>query len=532
MLMDVVEYGQALGLDMSYGDHEDAPGQLELNFRFDRPGPHRGQHHDLPPGLRRGRPQARPAARRFMPKPFTGVSANGHHHHFTLIDDEGNNVFHDPDGPAQLSEIARHFLGGMLDHFPALMCVGNPTVNSYCRMWDTGFWAPIYKNWGWQNRTTTVRVASGGRFEYRGVDSSCNPYLTVAALLRAGLDGIRSKIDPGEPQQGNTYDLLAGGRGDREGARTRSAPRSRRSPPTRSSASAMPGRLYKVFNHYKRDEWERYLAAVTDWERDEYLEVLPVAMCGIAGIIYRDGERRRSGRDMTRDAPVDEAPRARLDRLRALRAAARRTGSCASSSPTPTRRATSSSHDRLRRHRGRGRAPAARGSARRYAAYEDATEYAFDGARSTTTATSRRSPTASRTSAAPRCSRSATRCRSSRTSATPRRSPATTSSTASSARHAIGHVRMATESDVDISGAHPYWAYPFSDVAVVHNGQLTNYHYWRRRLERSGPPLPVRVRLGDHRRLPRRADGRGRRRSRTRCARASRSSTACSPTSA
>ena len=103
VLLDVVEYGQALGLDMSYGDHEDAPGQLELNFRFDRPGPHRRQHHDLSPGLRRGGAQARPAGD-FMPKPFTGVSANGHHHHFTLIDDEGNNVFHDPDGPAQLSE--------------------------------------------------------------------------------------------------------------------------------------------------------------------------------------------------------------------------------------------------------------------------------------------------------------------------------------------------------------------------------------------------------------------------------------------
>ena len=146
-----------------------------------------------------------------MPKPFTGVSANGHHHHFTLIDDEGTNVFHDPSGPAQLSGIARNFLGGLLDHFHALMCVGNPTVNSYCRMWDTGFWAPIYKNWGWQNRTTTVRVASGGRFEYRGVDSSCNPYLTVAALLRAGLDGIRNESDPGEPQQGNTYELLQQG---------------------------------------------------------------------------------------------------------------------------------------------------------------------------------------------------------------------------------------------------------------------------------------------------------------------------------
>jgi glutamine synthetase len=273
VLLDVVEYGQALGLDMSYGDHEDAPGQLELNFRFDRPlrtadniTTYRqvcaavGRKHGLLPS--------------FMPKPFTGVSANGHHHHFTLIDDQGNNVFHDPDGPAQLSQFARHFLGGMLEHFPALMCVGNPTVNSYCRMWDTGFWAPIYKNWGWQNRTTTVRVASGGRFEYRGVDSSCNPYLTVATLLRAGLDGVRRELDPGPPQQGNTYDLL------KEGAEIEKVPDSLGAALEALAAddvirSAMPGRLYKVFHHYKRDEWERYLAAVTDWEQNEYLEVLP-----------------------------------------------------------------------------------------------------------------------------------------------------------------------------------------------------------------------------------------------------------------
>ena len=183
VLLDVVDWGQKLGLDMSYGDHEDAPGQLELNFRFDRP-------VRTADNITTYRQVCAAVARKhgllasFMPKPFTGVSANGHHHHFTLMDEKGNNVFHDPDGPAQLSEFARHFLGGMLEHFPALMCVGNPTVNSYCRMWDTGFWAPIYKNWGWQNRTTTVRVASGGRFEYRGVDSSCNPYLTVATLLQ------------------------------------------------------------------------------------------------------------------------------------------------------------------------------------------------------------------------------------------------------------------------------------------------------------------------------------------------------------
>ena len=187
----------------------------------------------------------------------------------------------------------------MLEHFPALMCVGNPTVNSYCRMWDTGFWAPIYKNWGWQNRTTTVRVASGGRFEYRGVDSSCNPYLTVATLLRAGLDGVRRELDPGPPQQGNTYELLE------QGAQIEKVPDSLGAALEALAAddvvqSAMPGRLYKVFNHYKRDEWERYLAAVTDWERDEYLEVLPSDMCGIAGIIYRSGNGgQHIGRDIT-----------------------------------------------------------------------------------------------------------------------------------------------------------------------------------------------------------------------------------------
>ena len=110
MLLDVVDYGQRLGLDMSYGDHEDAPGQLELNFRFDRP-------VTTADNITTYRQICAAVARKhgllasFMPKPFTGVSANGHHHHFTLIDDDGNNVFHDPDGVAQLSDKGRHFLG-------------------------------------------------------------------------------------------------------------------------------------------------------------------------------------------------------------------------------------------------------------------------------------------------------------------------------------------------------------------------------------------------------------------------------------
>ncbi len=93
-------------------------------------------------------------------------------------------------------------------------------------------------------------------------------------MLRAGLDGVRRQLDPGPPQQGNTYDLLS------QGVEIERVPESLGAALIALAAdevvkSAMPGRLYKVFDWYKRDEWERYLAAVTDWERDEYLEVLP-----------------------------------------------------------------------------------------------------------------------------------------------------------------------------------------------------------------------------------------------------------------
>ena len=140
MLLDVVEYGQAMGLDMSYGDHEDAPGQLELNFRFDRPiktADNITTYRQICAAVDRKHGLIAP----FMPKPFSGVSANGHHHHFTLWTTTATTSSTIRSGPAQLSDVARNFLGGMLDHFGALMCVGNPTVNSYCRMWDCGFWA-------------------------------------------------------------------------------------------------------------------------------------------------------------------------------------------------------------------------------------------------------------------------------------------------------------------------------------------------------------------------------------------------------
>src|SRR3954468_8891645 len=273
VILDVVSFGKQMGLRMSYGDHEDSPGQLELNFAFDRAvrtadnlTTYRqicaavGRKHGLFPS--------------FMPKPFTGVSANGAHHHFTLVDESGKNVFYDPSGPATLSDAGRSFLGGILRHYRALTCVSAPTVNSYKRFFDEGFWAPINADYGWQNRTCAVRVAGSGRFEYRSVDSSCNPYLTQAALLVCGLEGVRDKVDPGPPQSENVYEVLD--RGIQVG----------RVPNTLGEAldaleedetvkSALRGHLYEVFRHYKRDEWERFCAAVTDWEREQYFDILP-----------------------------------------------------------------------------------------------------------------------------------------------------------------------------------------------------------------------------------------------------------------
>jgi glutamine synthetase len=172
------------------------------------------------------------------------------------------------------SKLGLAAIGGVLTHLDALTCLTSPTVNSYRRMWDTGFWAPLYADWGYQNRTTALRVSSPDRFEYRSVDSAVNPYLSMAGLLKAMADGIQRNLDPGPPEERNIYEAMASGKDVRK------------IPMTLGDAlialeaddvirSALPGEMYTVFSHYKRDEWERFCATVTDWDVKEYLDILP-----------------------------------------------------------------------------------------------------------------------------------------------------------------------------------------------------------------------------------------------------------------
>ena len=269
----VIEYGQEMGLDMIQGDHEDAPGQIELNFGFDRA-------EKTADNLSTFRQVCKQVGRElnafpcFMPKPFMGVSANGCHHNISLWRDDENVFMPDTDDPQKPGQTGLYAIGGIMEHLGALTAITASTVNSYRRLWDTGFWAPVFADWGFQNRTTALRVSAPGRFEYRSVDSAVNPYLSMAALIVAMRDGIDRKLDPGEPEERNIYEAMEAGKDVKK------------IPMTFGDAldaleaddvvrSALPGDMYRVFMHYKRDEWERYCAQVTDWDVQEYLDVLP-----------------------------------------------------------------------------------------------------------------------------------------------------------------------------------------------------------------------------------------------------------------
>jgi glutamine synthetase len=295
--MRVIEYCRAMGLDMIQGDHEDAPGQLELNWMYD-------DCLRTSDRLTTYRQICAQVAREFnliacfMSKPFMGVSASGCHHNlslwrggteklnrlghdklpgleqnFTYLEG-GENTFMPLKGEAKPGPIGLHCIGGLIKHVGALTAIGSSTVNSYRRLWDTGFWAPVYADWGYQNRTCALRISAPGRFEYRSVDSTVNPYLMAGALLKAFDDGIQHKLDPGEPEERNIYAAMAAGK------KVKKLPMSlgdalAELEKDETIKSAMPDEMYRVFTHYKRDEWEKFMATVTDWDLKQYWDYLP-----------------------------------------------------------------------------------------------------------------------------------------------------------------------------------------------------------------------------------------------------------------
>jgi len=146
----------------------------------------------------------------FMPKPLYGDNGSGMHCHQSLW--KGNKPLFAGDGYAGLSEMALHYIGGLLKHAPAIVAFAAPTTNSYKRL-VPGFEAPVNLAYSARNRSAAIRIPMFStnpklkRLEFRPPDPSCNPYLAFSAMLMAGLDGIQNRIDPGQPLDKDIYDL-------------------------------------------------------------------------------------------------------------------------------------------------------------------------------------------------------------------------------------------------------------------------------------------------------------------------------------
>ncbi|MBA2349112.1 MAG: glutamine synthetase [Solirubrobacterales bacterium] len=209
----------------------------------------------------------------FMGKPFNDQGGSGFHLHLSLERD-GANALGAPDAPDGVADELRHFVGGILAHAPATMALLNPTVNAYRRLVPDSL-APTQANWGWDNRSTFVRIpperGPATRIEVRVGDGGANPYLATAALLAAGAHGLRERTEPPEPISGDAY-------------RAEQSEATRLPHCLEDALDALDGDtvlrealgapLVDMFLAMKRFEVERHRAWTSDWELEEYLHSL------------------------------------------------------------------------------------------------------------------------------------------------------------------------------------------------------------------------------------------------------------------
>jgi glutamine synthetase len=271
---DIVNVLEMMGFEVEAGHHEVAPGQHEIDFRYE-------DALRTADDLATFRFVVRNIALQhglhatFMPKPVFGQNGSGMHTHQSLFRG-GENAFHDSGAPDGLSKVMRWYAGGLLRHARGFCAVTNPLVNSYKRL-VPGYEAPVNVAWSHQNRSPMIRVPArrgkGTRLELRMPDPSANPYLALAVQLAAGLDGIRRKTEPPEPVDKNIWTLSVR---ERRKYRIQELPKDLgEAIDLMKRSSFMKATLGEhVFQHFvaaKEQEWQEYIAQVHEWEIDQYL---------------------------------------------------------------------------------------------------------------------------------------------------------------------------------------------------------------------------------------------------------------------
>ena len=270
----IVDTLEEMGFEVEASHHEVAHGQHEIDFRY-------ADALTTADNLTTFRFVVKQVAQRFglsasfMPKPIFGQNGSGMHTHQSLFRG-AENAFWQPEAPYELSATALHFIGGLLRHARGYCAVTNPLVNSYKRL-VPGFEAPINVAWSMRNRSPMLRIparrALGTRVEHRLPDPSANPYLALAVMLAAGLDGIATQADSREPVDTNIFEMSY-----REKRRLRidDLPRDLNEACDELEKDDVIRAVLgeHIFSHFlaaKREEWDLYSAQVSGWEIERYL---------------------------------------------------------------------------------------------------------------------------------------------------------------------------------------------------------------------------------------------------------------------
>ncbi|HDD70937.1 MAG TPA: glutamine synthetase [Candidatus Woesearchaeota archaeon] len=275
---EVMSMLKDFGITSERGHHEVGAGQYEIGFKYDNALRTADNVITLKRIIRTIANKNELLAS-FMPKPFTGKMGNGMHIHFSLFERE-ENKFYDATDPQHLSETAKQFIAGVLEHIKKITILLNPTINSYKRL-VKGYEAPVYVCWGDKNRSALIRIpqyqkgrTSSARAEIRSPDPSANPYLAFAALYYAGLKGIEDKLTLRKPIGDNLYELT-----EREIAEQgiELLPRTLNEALEEFRQSKLMEELFgeSLFEKYvraKQKEIEDFTTTVTEWERERYLK--------------------------------------------------------------------------------------------------------------------------------------------------------------------------------------------------------------------------------------------------------------------
>ena len=274
---EIIETLEAMGFEIEASHHEVAEGQHEINFKYadalaaaDNTVTFKWVVKSIAAkyGLHAT----------FMPKPIFGINGSGMHTNQSLFNLDGTNAFFDESGPLKLSKVAYSYIAGLLKNVRGIAGVTNPLVNSYKRL-VPGYEAPVYAAWSASNRSALIRIpAARGlstRTELRCPDPSCNPYLALAMMLNAGLDGVKNNLTPPAEVKRDIFEMNIADM-EAEGITVLPANLKEAIDELKTSVIAKETLGEHIFEKYiesKEAEWDDFRTTVTEWELEKYLTI-------------------------------------------------------------------------------------------------------------------------------------------------------------------------------------------------------------------------------------------------------------------